>query len=224
MSYTFSIKMKPVTTLGLAIMALGVLACSKSDIHEPQVSVDAAFDLSSSQLGQVDASGVVHAVRELAAATTEPVTVRFTDDKRSIVFEVLLAEHAEDYDLKPIIKGADGKRVYRKPPAEPPGDIEPTWVRLTSDGTVVGERTLSDAEYGEWLDFYAGAIGSIGERAALVVDADAGVSSSRLLDVLNMQALRGLERFHVEKEAEQVGVSNAPPVPSLDVRDDSDLD
>ena len=187
-------------------MALGVLACSKSDVHEPEVSVDATFDLSESQLGQVDASGVVHAVRKLAAAATEPVTVRFIDDKRSIVFEVLLAEHAEDYDPKPIIKGADGKWVYPKPPAVPPGDIYPTWVRLTPGGTLVGETTLSDVEYGDWLDFYAGAIGSIGERAALVVDADAGVSSSRLLNVLNMQALRGLDRLLVEKEAEQVGV------------------
>jgi hypothetical protein len=97
-------------------------------------------------------------------------------------------------------------------------------VSFTPDGTVVGERSLSDVEYGEWLDFYAGAIGSIGEQAALVVAADPGVSSSRLWDVLNMQALRGLDRFLVEKEAEQGGVSNAPPVPSSAVRDDSDLD
>ncbi|MGB6222738.1 hypothetical protein [Haloferula sp.] len=194
--------MKPVPALGLAIMALGVLACSKSDVHEPEISIDATFDLSSNQLGQIDASGIVHAVRELAAAATKPVTVRFTDDKRSIVFEVLLAEPAEDYELKPIVKGVDGKWVYPKPPAVPPGDIEPTWVRLTPDGTLVGEATLSDVEYGDWLDFYAGAIGSISERAALVVVADAGVSSSRLWDVLNMQALRGLNRFLVEKEAE----------------------
>jgi hypothetical protein len=216
--------MSPVSTLVLTIMTLGVLACSKSDVHEPEASVDATFDLSTNQLGEIDASGVVHAVRELAAAATEPITVRFIDDKRSILFEVLLAEHAEDYNLKPIVKGADGKRVYPKHPARPPGDIEPTWVRLTPDGTVVGTTTLSDVEYGEWLDLYAGVIGSIGEQAALVVASDPGVSSSRLWDVLNMQAQRGLNRFLVEKEAEQGGVSNAPPVPNSALMDDSDLD
>lgn len=216
--------MSNVYTIILAIMAFGMLACSKSDVHEPEVSVEVTFNLSTNQLGKVDASGVVHAVRELAAAASEPITVKFIDDKRSVVFEVLLAEHAEDYQLKPIVKGADGKWVHPKPPAEPPGDIEPTWVRLTLNGIVLGGKTLSDAEYCEWLDLYAGAIRSIGERAALVVYADAGVSSSRLLDVLNMQAQRGLTRFLVEKKAEQGGVSDTPSVPISEVTDDSDLD
>ena len=196
--------MKPAAKLGLALMTLGLLACSKSDVHGPEVSVDATFDLSANQLGQVDASEVVHAVRELAAAVSEPVTVMFIDDKRSIVFEVLLAQHAEEY-LKLIVKGTDGTWVAPEPQADPPGGILPTWVRLTRDGTVVGEKTLSDKEYGEWLDLYARAIGSIGEQAALVVSADEGVISSRLWDVLNMQAQRGLKRFLVEEEAGQGG-------------------
>lgn len=204
-------------------MAYGVLACSKPAVPESPTSPDATFDLSAEQLGMSDASGVVRALRELAGADAEPVTVRFMSGERSITFEVMLAEHEDAYDFKPFVKGAHGEWFYPRPPAKPPGDIEPTWVRVTAGEIVVGGSKFSNAEYADWLELYAGAIGSIGERSALVVETDSGVTSARLFDVLSMLADHRLDRFLIEK-AKQERVANDPPAPGSAWTDDSDLD
>jgi len=187
----------------LAILACALLACSKSPRPEQPPRADVTFDVSAIHLDGDDAEGIIHAIRELAEVRDTPVTVSFLNGAKSITFDVMLAEHQEDYDMKPIVRDADGKWIHPDPPAKPPGDLVPTWIRLTASGTAIGDGPLGDSEFEDWLKFYAGAIGSIGERSALVIHTDSDVSCGRLFDILAMLAEHGLDRFLIEKEAEQ---------------------
>lgn len=217
--------MRPLLSLSLAIIACGLMACKKPAVPEITASPDTIFDLSRDQLGITDATSVITAIRELAKANDEPVSVKFIADKRSYTFDIMLAEHEDDYDIKPIVKIVDGKRIHSKPPAEPPGNIDPTWIRVTAEGIVVGGSMFSDAEFADWLKGYASAINAISERSALVLNADPGVKSARLFEILAMQVDLGLDRFLIEKEAQkQDDAIPIPQAPSPVRSNDSDLD
>jgi len=192
----------------LAIIACALLACSESPKSEQVTRADVTFDISAKHLGEDNAERIIHAIRELAELRDMPIKVTFLNGAKAITFDVMLAEHQEDYSPKPIVQDADGKRLHPDPPAKPPGDLDPTWIRLTTSGTVIGDGPIKDSEFEDWLKFYAGAIGSIGERSAIVIHTDSDVSCGRLFDILTMQAAHGLDRFLIEKEAEQAASSN----------------
>lgn len=186
----------------LAILSCALLACSESPKAQQGPRVDVTFDISAKHLGGDDAAGIIRAIRELAQARDMPMKVTFLDGAKSVTFDVMLAEHQEDYNPKPIVRDADGKWLPPNPPAKPPGGLDPTWIRLTAGGTMIGDSLIEDSEFENWLKLYAGAIHSIGERSALVIHADPDVSCGRLFDILTMQAGHGLDRFLIESEAE----------------------
>lgn len=172
-----------------------------------------------------DATSVIAAIRELAKANTEPVSVKFIAGERSFTFDIILAQHESDYYIKRIEKTPEGKWVHPKPPSEPPGEIYPTWVRVTTEGIIIGASKFSDTEFIDWLKGYASATGSVSERSALVLDAEPGVNSVRLFEVLAMQGVHGLDRFLIEKEAKQQDdVPEVPHVQDSEESNDSDLD
>lgn len=200
------------------VFLLGILACSEPKTRVAPPSAAATFDLSESRLGKTDASSLIKSIGLIAEGSSEPIIVRFERGGHALAFEIALTEPEQSYQLKPFFKGTDGTWDHPEPPASPPGDIDPTWIRLTDRGTI-GPGIHSNADFAAWLDRYVGAIGSIGERSAIVLAAEAGVTCDQLFDVLELQAQKGLDRFLVERQAvpdETVEETSSPAPASED--------
>lgn len=214
--------MKTIHAFTSGAFILGLLACSEPKTPVAPPSAVATFDLSGSRLGKTDASSLIKSIGLIAEASREPIIVRFERGDHAVSFEIALTEPEESYQLKPIVKGADGAWNHPKPPASPPGDVDPTWIRLTNRGTV-GPGIDSNSDFAAWLDRYVGAIGSIDERSAIVLAAEAGVTCDQLFDVLESQAQKGLDRFLVERHADpdETDKGNSSTAP---VSEDHDLD
>lgn len=214
--------MKTLHACTLGVFIVGLLACSEPETIEAAPSVSATFDLSGSQLGKTDASSLIKSIGQIAEASTEAIIVRFERGDRTLDFEIALTEPEESYQLKPFVRRADGEWIHPKPSASPPGNIEPIWIRLTDRG-VVRPGINSNAEFTEWLDQYVGAISSVGERSAIVVSAEAGVTCDQLFDILDLQSRKGLDRFLIERQPEPRQATEADPRPAFG-NDDPDLD
>jgi hypothetical protein len=177
--------------------------------------VGVEFDLGVCGLEHSDGAKLVGALRALLEGAVNPIRVKFVWDDEALTFDVLQAEPKAAYDLNPIRprRTDDGGWIVAEPIAKPPGDIELDWMQVNKDVVLLRGEALADAEFAEWLRTYAKVLSYVHERSALVIGVDSGVENARLFFVLKLLASHGLDRFLVERQAQQAGAGQPATTP-----------
>jgi len=200
--------------LGLVGITLSLAGCTNKKDLDTAVDPWVTFDLGSDRLGSWPALGLIHLISELVGGEPGSIPVAFASEGKLVHLEVILLELREEYDIKPITMDAQGNWIHPRPPASPPGEIEPSWVIVGPEGVGLGDNRLTDHEFAKWLDFYAKTLQAIEERSALVIDAEPDVTCERLLTILTMLSEKSLDRILIQRQAEVEAATKAPPIPS----------